>query len=228
MAAGVLWGTISFIFTWFVADSANYAAIYSAFATLVVFMIWLYVNWMILLIGGTIAFYHQNPDFVTPYKETARLSNRVKERLALSATLLIGQSYYRQEQPWTLERLAMRLRVPRDVLGSVLGALERAGLMKRTADKPPVYLPGRAPETTPIKTVLDAARRAEERHMALSSVATDPVIERLEAMLDAAVGQALDQRTVKDMIEDRPETGATPRDARTKETVPATKEDETL
>jgi hypothetical protein len=47
-------------------------------------------------------------------------------------------------------------------------------------------------------------------------------------MLDAAVGQALDQRTVKDMIEDRPETGATPRDARTKETVPATKEDETL
>lgn len=228
VAAGVLWATISFIFTWFVADSANYAAIYSAFATLIVFMIWLYVNWMILLIGGTMAFYHQNRDFVIPYKEAARLSNRLKERLALSATLLIGQSYYRQEQPWTLERLAMRLRVPRDFLGLVLGALERAGLMKRTADKPPVYLPGRAPETTPIKAVLDAVRGAEERYMALNSVATDPVVERLEAMLDAAVGQALDQRTVKDMIEDRLETGPTPRGARTKETVLTAKEDKTL
>jgi hypothetical protein len=46
-------------------------------------------------------------------------------------------------------------------------------------------------------------------------------------MLDAAVGQALDQRTVKDMIQDRLETGATPRVARTKQTVPATEEDKT-
>jgi membrane protein len=228
LAAGVLWATTGYIFTWFVADSTNYAAIYSAFATLIVFMIWLYINWMILLIGGTIAFYHQNPDFVTPYKEAARLSNRVKERLALSATLLIGQSYYRQEQPWTLERLAIRLRVSRDILGLVLGALERAGLMKRTADKPPVYLPGWAPEATPIKAILDAVRSSEEGHVALSGVATDPVVERLEALLDAAVGQALDQQTVKDMIQDRPETDAKPRVARAKETVPATKEDKTL
>ena len=208
-AAGVLWATTGFIFTWFVADSANYEAIYSAFATLIVFMIWLYINWMILLIGGTIAFYHQNPDFVTPYKESARLSNRVKERIALQAALLIGRSYYGQEQPWTLERLAKRLRVPRDVLDLVLGALERAGLMKRTADRPPLYLPGRPPEITPIKAVLDAVRVAEEEHTAPTGGAKDPIVERLEAMLDAAVGQALDQRTVKDMVQDRLETGAT-------------------
>ncbi|MGZ8410488.1 MAG: YihY/virulence factor BrkB family protein [Hyphomicrobium sp.] len=209
LAAGVLWATAGFMFTWFVADSTNYAAIYSAFATLIVFMIWLYVNWMILLIGGTIAFYHQNPDSVTPYKESARLSNRIKERIALSAALLIGQSYYGQEQAWTLERLARRLRVPRDVLGLVLDALERAGLMKRTVDKPLLYLPGRPPETTPIKAVLDAVRVAEEGHMALTGVTKEPVVERLEAMLDEAVGQALDQRTVKDMVQDRLEGGVT-------------------
>jgi membrane protein len=158
---------------------------------------------MILLIGGTIAFYHQNPDLVTPYKESARLSNRIKERIALSAALLIAQSYYGRDQAWTLERLARRLRIPRDVLGLVLDALERAGLMKRTADKPPLYLPGRPPETTPIKAVLDAVRVAEEEHMALTGVTKEPVVERLEAMLDEAVGQALDQRTVKDMVQDR-------------------------
>ena len=178
-------------------------------------MIWHYINWMILLIGGTIDFYHQNPDFVTPYKEIVRLSNRIKERIALSAALLIGQSYYRQEQAWTLERLARRLRVPRDVLGLVLDPLEGAGLMKRTADKPPLYLPGRPPETTPIKAVLDAVRGAEEEQMALSGIAKDPVVERLEVMLDAAVGQALDQRTVKDMVQDRLEiSAAAPRVAR--------------
>lgn len=201
IAAGVLWATASFIFTWFVADSANYEAIYSAFATLIVFMIWLYVNWMILLIGGTIAFYHQNPDFVTPHKAIARLSNRVKERIAFTVAILIGRSYYGQENAWTLERLAGRLQVPRDGLALVLDALENAGLMKRTADKPPLYLPGRPLETTPVKAVLDAVREAEEGRFALARLAKDPVVERIEEMLDDAAGQALHQRTIKDMIQ---------------------------
>jgi membrane protein len=201
IAAGVLWATTSFVFTWFVADSANYEVIYSAFATLIVFMIWLYVNWMILLIGGTIAFYHQNPDFVTPHKAITRLSNRVKERIALTVAILIGRSYYGQENAWTLERLAGRLQVPRDVLQLVLGALEKAGLMKRTADKPPLYLPGRPLETMPVKAVLDAVREAEEGDLALARLAKDPMVERIEEMLDDAVGQALHQRTIKDMVQ---------------------------
>jgi membrane protein len=203
IAAGVLWATTSFVFTWFVADSANYEVIYSAFATLIVFMIWLYVNWMILLIGGTIAFYHQNPDFVTPHKTSMRLSNRIKERIALTVAILIGRNYYGQEQAWTLERLAERVQVPRDGLVLVLAALEKAGLMKRTADKPPFYLPGRPLETTPVKAVLDAVREAEESHLALARLAKDPVVERLEEMLDDAVGQALAQRTIKDMVQGR-------------------------
>jgi membrane protein len=203
IAAGVLWATTSFVFTWFVADSANYEVIYSAFATLIVFMIWLYVNWMILLIGGTIAFYHQNPDFVTPHKTSMRLSNRVKERIALTVAILIGRNYYGQEQAWTLERLAERVQVPRDGLALVLAALENAGLMKRTADKPPFYLPCRPLETTPVKAVLDAVREAEESHLALARLAKDPVVERLEEMLDDAVGQALAQRTIKDMVQGR-------------------------
>lgn len=201
IAAGVLWASASFLFTWFIADSANYEAIYSAFATLIVFMIWLYVNWMILLVGGAIAFYHQNPDFVTPHKDSLRLSNRAKERIALSAAILIGRSYYGEEEAWSLERLAKRLRVPRDVLAPVLDALENAGLTTLTAAKPTVYVPGRPLETMPVKAVLDAVRAAEERHAGLARLSQDPMVDKIEEIVDNAVSQALDRQTVKDMIE---------------------------
>ncbi len=203
LAAGILWSSAGFIFTGFIADSANYAAIYSAFATLIVFMIWLYVNWLILLIGGTIAFYHQHPDYVTQREAALGLSNRLKERIALTLATLIGRSYYGEEDPWTLERLAKRLKVPRDIVASLLDALERAGLMRRTADKPPFYLPARPLETIPIKAVLDAVRRAEEGPLNVVGLGKDPIVEHLEHLLDEAVGHALQQLTVKDLVQGR-------------------------
>lgn len=43
--------------------STRYAAIYSSFAILL-FLIWLYVSWLILLVGADVAFYRQHPQYL--------------------------------------------------------------------------------------------------------------------------------------------------------------------
>ena len=116
LVAGFLWQTIGWGFASFVVTSAKYAAIYSGFAILVFFMIWLYVAWLILLVGASIAFYHQHPEYLTLRSRDARLSNRLKERLALSAMYLITQSHFRGTSPWTAEGLAKHLAVPTDAV----------------------------------------------------------------------------------------------------------------
>ena len=50
------WGFASFI-----VASTKYAAIYSGFAILILFMSWLYLNWLILLVGAEVSFYKQIP-----------------------------------------------------------------------------------------------------------------------------------------------------------------------
>jgi membrane protein len=57
--AGVLWETTGWAFASFIVSSTKYAAIYSGFAILVMFMIWLYLSWLILLVGAQISYYHQ-------------------------------------------------------------------------------------------------------------------------------------------------------------------------
>ena len=52
IVAGIVWQTTGWAFTAFIASSTRYTAIYSSFAILVLFLIWLYLNWMILLVGA--------------------------------------------------------------------------------------------------------------------------------------------------------------------------------
>src|SRR3546814_5180450 len=49
--AGALWQTGSLAFASLVAGATNYNAIYSSFAIVIFLLIWIYVGWMILLIG---------------------------------------------------------------------------------------------------------------------------------------------------------------------------------
>ncbi|KZY64254.1 ribonuclease BN, partial [Oleiphilus sp. HI0061] len=65
VVGGSAWQASSILFTAFVVNSSKYDAIYSGFAVGILLLIWLYVNWLILLLGSSIAFYHQHESHIT-------------------------------------------------------------------------------------------------------------------------------------------------------------------
>lgn len=198
--AGVLWGTTGWAFASFIVTSTRYTAIYSGFAILVMFMIWLYLSWVILLLGGSIAFYHQHPEAQHPERRLLQLSARLREKISLLVMFVIGQNYYHQRPAWTLEGLTQRLRIPTEALEQILEALEQHGLLSQTGDEPPTYLPARPLETTEIKDVLRAVRTAdEESHAILVELPSEPGVERLVDHLEQALTDALRGSTVKEL-----------------------------
>lgn len=200
LVSGVLWKGAGWVFKTFILTSAKYTAIYSAFATLIMFMIWLYLGWLILLIGASIAFYHQKPEYLSAGRGQLRISNRVKEKLALLISELIGANYYGLREPWTLDALASRLRTPMDAVTVVLSALERRGLLKRTNDDPPAYLPARPPDTTTVKEIIDAIRLADESpQLNPDQLPTTAATEQVFLEIDGALTQALGGKTLKDL-----------------------------
>lgn len=200
VVAGVLWQSAGVLFATFVAQSPNYAAIYSAFATLIVFMFWLYVSWLILLIGASIAFYHQHPEYLAPGSGVMRLSDRLKVKLALMITALIGDHFYRGRPAWDVRALARHLALPVEIVKPVLEALESADLIARTDDDPPAFVPGRPFEATPLKQAVDAVRQAGEGpRLNPARMPAVAGIERLMAELDTATERALDGYTLKDI-----------------------------
>ncbi len=163
LVAGILWNAVGWLFAGFVSRANQYTAIYSGFATPILFMIWLYVSWLILLVGACIAFYRQHPEYLPGRQLTGRISTTDRERLALAAICLIGQRFYAGNPPETLDDLAQRLAVPSSALEQVMEVLEARGLIVRTESASPsatAYLPGCPWENASVHDLLEAMRDA--------------------------------------------------------------------
>jgi membrane protein len=198
--AGILWQTTGLAFASFIVGSAKYTAIYSALATLVMFMIWLYLAWLILLIGASIAFYSQNPERMTLKNHGLELSITTREKLAFMTMLLVARHYYQDKPAWSLEALSHHFNIPADTLDTVIQPLEQDGMLQTTADDPPVFLPGHPLDTTPLKNVLNAIREERsETPLHITLLPEEKVIDDLTQHIDQALDTALQDITIKDL-----------------------------
>jgi len=201
--AGILWQSVGWGFASFVAGSTKYTAIYAGFAIVILGMIWLYLNWLIVLVGATLAFYWQHPESLATRVRDPRLSSRSKERFALEALVAIGAHFQRNQPAWTLDSLAQHLKVPLASLEHIVEVLLRAGLLAETADDPPRYLPAHALDAITVKEALDAIRSAGDETMpGVISAAPGAQVGTVLAELDAAIDTSLRRRTLRDLVAD--------------------------
>jgi membrane protein len=201
VVGGILWQSAGWAFAAFVATSTRYSAIYSSFAILVLFLIWLYVSWLVLLIGAAVSFYLQHPEYLYARPGEPGLSNRMRERVALAMMNLVATHFVRGEPPWTLDGLTQRLGIPMHSVNAVLEALVRAGILVPSAGDPPAYLPRRELSEVSIADVLAAVRKAgEEGFLNPSTLVLSPAVEDVVARLDGALVGAASGISVRSLV----------------------------
>lgn len=201
LVSGLLWETTSRLFSTIVVTSARYQALVSSFAIPLLFMIWLYLSWLILLVGAAVAFYHQHPEFLGISREEVRISNRVHEKLALLLVFLIGRRHYSGDPPWTAVALARRVALPEDVVTGALEALEKSRLVAASGRRETVYLPAKPFEEVRLRDVLRSVRTVEEGpYLNADRVSVEPAVDQLSDTLASAGDGVLADRTVKEWV----------------------------
>ncbi|MBC8209419.1 MAG: hypothetical protein H8E21_00020, partial [Gammaproteobacteria bacterium] len=177
-----------------------YTAIYSGFAILLLFMIWLYLGWLILLIGASIAFYHQHPEKVQWEDESIAISAVMRENLAFQLMLEIGQQYNLPDGfvP-TRKSLVVRLKIPQVMIVAMLNSLESCGLIVRSAEKESRYLLLQDSEQIKLIDILKAARNADDKGLQ-NQLQKAPVVTQLQQEIDRSLQQLLAEKTLKDLI----------------------------
>lgn len=198
--AGVVWETTGKLFTAFVGGSSQYTAIYSGFAIVLVFMIWLYLCWIILLLGASICFYHQNPQHLKWKRRDFHLSARMRDQLALQAMVNIARAFDEQIELQTdAENLAGYQQVPIDILQRMLAALEADGLVLKSAEEPPRYLPGAALQRIRLVDILRSARVAEDDGQT-DSIACDAQVAQLLRSLEQSLESSLGDKSLAEFV----------------------------
>jgi len=184
--AGILWIAIGTLFASFVASSSNYTAIYSSFAILFFFMIWLYLAWFILLTGSQVAFYLQHPKLVKLAGKPLTLSPRLREKEGLWLITVIAKRFCKKQPPLTVQELEEQTGLTNNAIQDLLGTLEKGGLLVELAGDETRYVPAQDVEAIRVAAILHCLRTTEENaNYTLKSLADDGVDGLLNAISDA-------------------------------------------
>jgi len=198
IAAGLLWTVTGWGFATFIAGSTRYTAIYSAFATLIFFLIWLYLVWLIVLLGSAVSFYVQNPQYIGVDRNRLRYGIALTEKAALLTLYHIVGNWYRSEPSPTADSLARVTGLPEPLVIQVGDTLARAGFIEHSGGPQGGYLPARPPEMTSLASILEAVRQDEGGgHPAVPALEEPAVLKQVSERVATALGEECSGLTLK-------------------------------
>ncbi len=197
---GVLWAAVGAVFTRIVVYSAKTAAVYAGFAVILLFLVWVYLSWLILLLGAQLSFYVQHPEHLRGGQAEVPLTGAQRERIALAVMFLVGERFVAGGPRWTINGLAERLDVPGTTLDQVVSALQQQGLVLDVEDD--TVAPARDLGTIPLGAILDAVRHEtpDPRRPAPRAV---PAADAAARVADEALRASVGDRTLRDLVTGR-------------------------
>lgn len=137
VVAGSCWQLTQMVYFWYQTTVAPYNAIYGSFSQLPVFLIWMYISWIIVLLGAEIGFAFQYRKTYAKERSSAGYSFDDRQKLAVMALGLLTTCFENAKTPPGNQEIAGQLRAPVKLVNEVMNILAESGFVaKRDADSP--------------------------------------------------------------------------------------------
>jgi len=200
LVGGGLWQLSGLVFAEFASSSTRYDAVYSGFAIVILAMIWLYLSWLILLLGAQIAYYYQYPEQIRPNNLRGSLSGRLQEQLALLVMFRVAERFVAGEPPQSLDELAQQLHMPGERVCETLALLSHRGLLLETNDDPPcITLAGDPAGQTLADLLIRLRASTDEEALLANQLRSAPAVDNVLAEVDSALTRQLASITLRDL-----------------------------
>ncbi len=195
--AGALWQTTSLLFTSFVVGSTKYDAIYSGFAVGIVLLIWLYANWLILLVGSSIAFYHQHGSHIGAGRDT-ELAPDLLHAAGLDVLCRVARRHQLDQEPLAQAELEADIHLPAILTRALVERLIELGLLYWVGDKSDRLALAASSDQISVRHVLDLLD--QDRGHLRQNLRAPAAIEHALARAQTARGESLGELSLRDLI----------------------------
>lgn len=183
---------------------SKYDAVYGTFASVPIFLLWLYVSWMIILLGSEIAFAVQNHATYHMERSAAQASVQAKLTLAVAAVLDAARALGGGRAILNVSDYANEHRVPVRLLNDIVNLLERGGLLAELADQSGTYVLLRGPEHIRVREVVDLVLADGLPPEALGLRQVLPAVAGVTARVGEGLDHGLGDRTFQDLLDAPP------------------------
>jgi membrane protein len=198
LVGGVLWAATGALFATFVVTAATTINVYATFAIVISALLWLYLSWLILLVGSQVAFYVQNPGYLRVGYRPPVSGTAQQEQAALGVMLMIAAAFRDGRRATRVSDLSQMTGLPGLAVDPVLDRLEEAGLLARTARE--ALLPARDPGRILLRDILHAVRHPRGADVG-PAIRWPPALDDLHQRLTSAVEKSLGSQTLADLVE---------------------------
>ena len=185
VVAGTIWEIAKRLFAIYATKAVTYSTIYGSLSVVPLSVIWIYVSWLVALIGATIAFAAQNAPTYEPEADHVELPQKDVERLAAWLLLLVHEHFDAGKGPLCADPLLQAVPGPPRELRKILDRLVDGELLTATPlEDDRGYQPARPSHRTTLAQLVSVLRR--ERSDLAPGDEPSGVVSRALARLDAA------------------------------------------
>ncbi len=188
--AAVLWHGALILHVQMQMGVAKYNALYSVLGSIPIFLVWMYMSWLIVLVGAQLAAAHQNEHDLRQRFHASRVDQGLREALAVAVMAQVARDFVQGGPRRSHAELAALLAVPAPIMDEILDTLARGGVAARTLSGGDIgWVPGGDVDRIRMSDVLEALRH-------------DPVADPLRADVGRQLGPEL-ERLLADVREEK-------------------------
>lgn len=199
--AGTLWQFAQWGYMSFQIGVAKYGAIYGSFAPLPLFLIWVYISWVIVLLGAEISFAVQN--LKTFQKEAAplKIDNEKKQKLAVKLLILLSKNFESDNEPLTNEDMASQLNIPVKLVNEILYILEQYRIViEIQKEKGQFYTLIKPPDRIYLNTIIQNLNQYKEADIKVSQDKEYRYIEELFKKMTSLIEKSSLNMTLSEIL----------------------------
>jgi len=202
IVGGTLWQLAFWGYTTFNIGVAKYNAIYTSFAALPIFLVWLYFSWVLVIVGAEAAYARAHIETYRQSLVRFNPSTDARELVAVRIFLEIANAFRGVGSAPTADDLAAKAGVPLRVARETIETLQEAGLVAQvTSDEQGCYKPGRDIARITPKDVFCAIRRHGDN---VSAGDGDPLwgeSRRLHSVIDDSLSRDDMEKSVSALLD---------------------------
>ncbi len=200
VVCGSLWEFAFVIYTEFYVGVVSYNKIYGTFAVLPIFIIWLFISWIIVLIGAQMTNAIQHIKTYQQERQEFTTSTEEREILAFYLMAHIASGFANGSPPLGVEQLSNELSMPVRIVRETLDELAASGLLREVINGDQVYQPARDLSLIGLSEIHDSLRRSGAYDWRLPERARHEKLDRLLEQLQFETARHLESKTLRDLV----------------------------
>jgi len=207
VVGGILWQMAQWLYINWQVGAVKYNAIYGSFAQLPLLLIWIYISWVIVLLGSQVTYAWQNINSFVKQRYFGEATPFERQKIAVLMMIVLAKRFYEGKPLPSVEEISDGLMAPSSLVSDLFNLLQKAGFtVLADVQGCEVFAPARALEQIRILDVIRVVNMEGEHRVYEEFANKFAFLDNLFGELAVDTSESKGNLTLLECVETYPES----------------------